>query len=426
MKKRQRVSPVAPFVELGRCIEDRWRSRNFDIEHFPEVARIALAEADLPSRVDPWDVVEWGRAEPVLPVQRDLPGRFGDLPLTLYNGSRFYIDVYLWLDGTTAIHQHGFSGAFQVLGGSSLHSTYDFEVRERANTHLAIGDLECQHAELLTVGEVREILPGSAFIHALFHLDRPSTSIVVRTVSDIEHQPQYSYEKPGIAHDPFFSEANLTKKLQTYRLLLNAGRPEADDALVEALEDADFQSSMTILSFARPMLHGNRVEQFLGVDQHESRFERLLQVTERRHGSLAKPLRELYTLSDARSTLVSRRQIVEDAELRFFLALVLNLEERQRILALVAERFPGDEPQEKVLDWVSELGQIRVFGGTDNALGVPDYSDIDVLVLEELMNGVPVPGLAAALGDTVGDADVDLAERARVLAASPVLGPLLS
>ncbi|MFN2514442.1 MAG: hypothetical protein ABR568_23900, partial [Pyrinomonadaceae bacterium] len=54
-----------------------------------------------------------------LPHQYDVEGRFGNPPITLFAGPRFHIDVYYWLDGTTSIHQHSFTGAFQVLLGSS-------------------------------------------------------------------------------------------------------------------------------------------------------------------------------------------------------------------------------------------------------------------------------------------------------------------
>jgi hypothetical protein len=34
------------------------------------------------------------------------------------------IEALFWVDGTTSIHQHSFSGAFQVLAGKSIHSRY--------------------------------------------------------------------------------------------------------------------------------------------------------------------------------------------------------------------------------------------------------------------------------------------------------------
>jgi len=114
------------FQKLGALVESRWKAENYNELLFPKIAAQALAEYDLPARVDPWDIIRWVHTTPSLPEQRDVEGRFGNPPVTLFSGPRFHIDVYYWLDGTTSIHQHSFTGAFQVLLGSSIHSRYSF------------------------------------------------------------------------------------------------------------------------------------------------------------------------------------------------------------------------------------------------------------------------------------------------------------
>jgi hypothetical protein len=47
-------SPMQEFQELGNLIESRWRAQNYSEQLFPEIAAQALAESDLPARVDPW------------------------------------------------------------------------------------------------------------------------------------------------------------------------------------------------------------------------------------------------------------------------------------------------------------------------------------------------------------------------------------
>src|ERR1051326_7259303 len=101
------------FQELGAGIEQRWRQKNYSEEAFPTIAADALAEADAITNVDPWEIVRQLHAVTDLPHQ-SIEDKFSDLPVVLYHGLRFHIDVYFWLDGTTSIHQHGFSGAFQV------------------------------------------------------------------------------------------------------------------------------------------------------------------------------------------------------------------------------------------------------------------------------------------------------------------------
>jgi len=46
---------------------------------------------------------------------------------------------------------------------------------------------------------------------------------------------------------------------------------------------------------------------------------------------------------------------------RFFLALLLNVTNREKVLELVQQRYPNQEPVETILDWVEELGRTRVW-----------------------------------------------------------------
>ena len=47
------------FQALGALIENRWKAENYSEQLFPEVAAQALVEADLPARVDPWEIIRW-------------------------------------------------------------------------------------------------------------------------------------------------------------------------------------------------------------------------------------------------------------------------------------------------------------------------------------------------------------------------------
>src|SRR5262245_20984064 len=94
------------FQDLGQLVERRWRDQNFDEGVFPEIAADALAETALEDQVDPWDIIRWLNTTSAFPEQRDAEARFGNPPITVFDGPRFHIDVYYWLDGTTSIHQH--------------------------------------------------------------------------------------------------------------------------------------------------------------------------------------------------------------------------------------------------------------------------------------------------------------------------------
>lgn len=419
------------FQELGKQVEQLWRDKNYNEELFPAVAAHALRDFGLPEKVSAWDTITWALGQDSLPEQRDLSGRFGDPPITLYNSPRFHIDIYFWLDGTTSIHQHAFCGAFQVIHGSSLHSSYGFDKKEVINSFTELGDIELDHCELLKVGDVRKILAGRQFIHALFHLDQPSATIVVRTHRSPLHLPQFDYRKPFLAVDPFFEEPNLAKKLQSVSMVLRAKHPDADKMLGEMLEKADFQSTFTILASTRGLLHQNRIEQFFQVEQTESRFEKMFQIVKKRHGELADMILPIFDNNDKLQEIISRRSYITNPEHRFFLALLLNVEGKERILSLVKERFPEAEPVEKVLDWSTELAQTKVMGlNIPNALGIPDFDDFDSFILEDMLNDVSDEDIQKGLVKEISnqnpeEAAKDVSKRIEKIRQSVVLKPLL-
>lgn len=419
------------FQELGKLIEQNWRDKNYSEQQFPSVAAQALRDFGLPEKVTAWDTITWALGETTLPEQRDLPGRFGDPPITLYNSPRFHIDIYFWLDGTTSIHQHAFCGAFQVIHGSSIHSSYEFETKEAINTFTELGDIELDHCELLSVGDVRKILPGREFIHALFHLDQPSATIVVRTHRSPLHLPQFDYRKPFLAVDPFFDEPNLSKKLQSLSMLYRAKRPDADQMLAEMLEKADFQSTFTILGNTRGFLRSNHLEQFFNVEQAENRFDKMFEIVKKRHGSLAEMILPIFAHQDKQQEFVSRRSYVTNPEHRFFFALLLNVDGKERILSLIKTRFPEAEPFEKILDWTTELAQTKVMGlNVPNALGIPNFDDFDSFILEDMLKGVSDEDIEKNLIEEMSnqnpeEAAKDISARIEKIRNSAVLKPIL-
>ena len=86
--------------------------------------------------------------------------------------------------------------------------------------------------------------------------------------------------------------------------------------------------------------------------------------------------------------ILSRRNYVTNAEHRFFMALLLNVDGRERIFALVKQRFPDTDPIERILDWTFDLAATRVVGiDTTNALGIPDFGAPEMFVLENILHG---------------------------------------
>ena len=418
------------FQNLGAKVEYLWREKNYDETLFPAIAANALREANLPEKVSAWDVIEWTLKQTHLPEQKDVGGRFGDPPITLYNSPRFHVDVYFWLEGTTAVHQHAFCGAFQVLMGSSIHSWFEFETSEKINIFTEIGNLNLKTCDLLSVGDVQEIQAGKPYIHGLFHLDQPSATIVVRTHKSPLHLPQFSYYKPYLAVDPFFEEPDTLKKLQSVSALIRAKHPETDRMISEWLETADFQTTFSILSNLRSILQSNKLDKMFNPNAPATRFEKFMEIARIRHGERANIFTKVFEHRENVDQIVKRRSYITDGEQRFFLALLMNVEGKNRILALIKERFPENDPVEKVLDWTFDLAQTRVLGEeVPNALGIENFDDVDLFVLESLLKDRNIEEMETALkadypNDDVTEIAKTLPERAEKIKSAAIFKPL--
>lgn len=388
------------FQELGALIEGRWRDKNYAEDVFPQIAADALAETNPNQHVSPWEIIRWLNNAPVLPEQQDVEGRFGNPPITLHVGPRFYIDVYYWMDGTTSTHQHAFCGAFQVLLGSSIHSRYRFENRQEINAHFATGNITLDTVNLLGEGDVQKIHPGSQYIHSLFHLDRPSATITVRTRFSPEGSPQYDYQKPYFAIDPFYKSPAMVKKVQSAALLLSMRHPDADELIGEALSNSDFQTAFAIIEVAFKHLTNDHLEKSFGISSGRQRFEAYLDIVRRRHGELAEMILPVIEESQRQHYIQWRRQQITSNEHRFFLALLLNVPDRARLLELVKERFPEANPIQTVAEWFEELANTRMSGSSErNLLGINEFDEDYLVVFQCLLEGLSVEQISNELGE---------------------------
>ncbi|MFN6962630.1 MAG: hypothetical protein ACK4S4_02570 [Pyrinomonadaceae bacterium] len=422
------------FTQLGVEIEDRWRAIDYDETRFPALAAEALRQAELPAKVSAWDVLEWTLAQRELPRQMDVPARFGDPPITLFVAPRFYIDVYFWFQGTTSVHQHAFCGAFQVLHGSSIHSWYEFEADESVNAFMEFGRMGLKVCELLERGDVHEIRAGRQYIHSLFHLDHPSATIVVRTGKSPLFLPQYDYHKPWIASDPFFEHETTVKKLQTISAVMRFDAERADDAIVRLLADSDIHTTFLLLSNIYGRVGGSGLGEMFGLAAPgRGRFQRFLDAVTERHGpERAAKLSDVFRHRERIDELIGRRAVVTDPEHRFFLALLLNVEGRERIYSLIRERFADADPEEKVLDWSFDLARTRINAvGSQNALGIADFDDFDLYVLEALLDDKDEAVIAGSIRAEYPPERAEtllprLSERIAAIRSSTAFAPLLA
>jgi hypothetical protein len=230
---------MAVFDELARDVHRRLEA---DLSRLPEVACEALVAARLHERITHEQIFRWAVSAPELPEQ-NITSRFGEPPLEVYRDDDLLIQVLTWMDSTTAIHQHAFAGAFCVLQGASCHTRYGFREASQPCELLRLGELSYLSAEFLEQGACRPIPPGADLIHALFHMERPSVSVVVRTTKDEEHLPQWAYIQPGLAHSPFDIPEAVERRSHVLNAMKVLGIDAAHEALLERLERADLHEA---------------------------------------------------------------------------------------------------------------------------------------------------------------------------------------
>jgi hypothetical protein len=375
------------FADLGHRVLERWKRGNFSLAPFPEIARTALDERPPARHVDVAAFVrEFLLNDEQAPQSQS---GFGQPELVVYSHPRFYIQVLFWLDGTTDIHQHEFSGAFHVLAGSSIHAQFVFENAQSVTSHLRIGDVRRHGIELLETGRTVPIASGRGFVHSLFHLETPSLTVVVRTHHDPGSGPQFNYLPPHVALDPRATDALMTRRRQLLDVLEQVADPTYPELVLAMIAELDFERGFVVLQ------HG------MGHLRDLDAWTMVLAAFEEKHGALAAGVAATLAETARRDVIVGLRGTIAEPEHRFFLALLLNVPTRADLLALVAQRFPDEAPVETVLRWAGELQETSELGPAILDAELPEPLEQPELLLAALRHfvegGTSLPAVLRAL-----------------------------
>jgi hypothetical protein len=330
------------FTELGKTVYARWKAVDFSLEAFPAIAANALGEKPPARHADLGKLIVDFLLNDEQPYQSS--SGFGQPELILHDNPKFYIQALFWMDGTTDIHQHGFSGAFHVMAGASLHARYDFLKPRPVTPRFRLGDLKLRETHLLPTGTTAPIESGDGCIHSLFHLETPSVTIVIRTHNDPGTDPQFTYLPPHVALDPIQNDTLTLRRKQLLDVLEQTGDPSYPELILRMIGELDLERGFFILQNGIGHLRA------LGA------WDPIWTAFVKKHGAKARPL--LPTLEEIvrRDAIVAMRASVEDPDLRFFLALLLNIPDRKRVLEMIAESYNGS-PIAKVQEWALELLQ---------------------------------------------------------------------
>jgi len=334
-------------------VESRWRAAGFDDLAFPAIAAEELERTPAHRSVSNDEIIDWCNRPGVdLPAQHDIEARFGDPPVTLFRAKGFAVIVDFWTTSTTGVHEHSFDGAFQVLSGSSLHTTYTFAETDRYDDYACAGRLEALAMKLLFPGATCAVASGADFIHALFHLDEPSSTILVRTNDNIKACTQREFHKPGLALDPFHKDPTGQRLAQIAALLCATNAPRRDAWLRRALGSVGPSDAYRIL-LSMMRAWGGRPR--MTTEHLDDLMAPYLDLVAGSMGAWGPRVVASYERQRRTAALTHARGRVVDPEHRLLLALLLNATCPADVYRIVQERFPHDEPVAKVFGWVAAL-----------------------------------------------------------------------
>jgi hypothetical protein len=359
---------------LVREIDGAWDG---EAASFPALAYDVLTRAQAHRHAGLADMLAWLEEEGALPPQ-DLASGFGEPPITLHADGRWAVQLLAWVDGRTTIHEHDFAGAFTVLEGSSIERRFAFDGAEGGP--LRLGRLSLLDVSLLPRGAVRPIEPGSALVHSVFHLDRPTLSLVIRTEGGLLEGPQYDYWAPHVALDPEHAEPRAVRQVQALAMLMRSGSAWQPFA-ASLLGCASLHHTFRILDLLLGMHDGGALP------------AELLELVAARHGQAA--IEQILTsLQQGRwdHAVSARRATVSNAEHRFFLGVLLNAPDRERVLELVRARYPEPDVLARVRRWIGELV------GRGEANAHPAVADLCERAAGAMMEGRTPADAASLLG----------------------------
>lgn len=398
------------FEGLASELNSAWTQRGRDERIFPELAQNALDRLAPAKTIAADDVLRWLVETDQIPTQFDPQSGFGNFALTVAARDGFHIDVLVWTDATTAIHQHGFSGAFHVLSGSSLQTLWSYRETRRWSDRLKKGELTVRATEWLKAGSTRTILPGEAMIHSLFHLESPSMTLVVRTPSAARISPPLTYERSGLGYDPYYKLERIEKVRQLLAMLWESRHPRRIALSEEALQNIDAHSATRIVCSMRSQATTDVQVVLIGI-------------LARRDEPLAALLRATLARRDRDRRLIDLRKQTTDPRHRMLLALVLNLPDRTSIDLALRQIAPDQSPDEWLFESIVSMHSTPARQRGENVLGFA-LNEISTETIRMLLRGYTVDEVSRAIAghDELVD---DVQTLCTTLSALPILSPLL-
>ncbi len=354
------INTLQEIRTAAGALEKKWRDKDYNADDFTLLACDVLENLNLQEKIDLPSLLSWELSTSFEESYPDFP--FGQPAIHIYSSRLFHLEVLPWLDSTTSIHEHAFSGAFQVLSGGSLHSRWKFETDHEIGQTMKVGTLSLQDWELLNVGDIRPIYRGERSAHSLFHLRYPSLSVVLRTHRDGVNGLQNTYFKPNLAIPPEDSlvgpECDIARFAQCLDTAMKTqSTDQFHNTLISFIENRDIETVLRVLM---------RANWLAALD---SRAERIVVLKNILAKSKSENIADLFastlTFAFKDNDLMAIRSKYTDAEHRLFLVMLNNTNSKKEILRAFSEFLGTDKPQNALFDMYIGMMETLENGGVE-------------------------------------------------------------
>lgn len=182
---------------LASSIESRWQHRNYSSDVFHEVAWDLVDSHDLDYFAHISNQIVYLGDPDVRSVQYD--SNFSDTHMQVFDSGRFFIEVLNWNGSHVNTHDHDFSGIQFQLKGESLNIDYKFDCKEQHGS-LYVGKCKIDRVSVWRQGSKSKVVPGPFIPHSVYHLDKSTTSLLIRTIPTKRYGSQLNYFNAIAAH----------------------------------------------------------------------------------------------------------------------------------------------------------------------------------------------------------------------------------
>ncbi len=232
-------------------IESKWLKYNYACEDFYKVAWEETENLDLSSLgfvANQMRLLD----NPNVRYNQQL-STFSDLYFQLFNNGRFMIEILNWHGGHVNVHDHDFSAVQFQLRGDSLNVVYDFKDAKEQEGALRFGDLSVRHAEVWKEGSRSIVRAGNIDPHGVFHLARPTTSLLIRTLPTARLGSQSNYF-PTLAANYYVNTTVQRKRLTGLSLLWNEDQHEFKKLFSQFLDEQSLSENFFMMAKLGPRL----------------------------------------------------------------------------------------------------------------------------------------------------------------------------